>query len=712
MSIEDAILKLAESQNRTNQLIESRMNRPGVVARGAAAVGRGVTSVATAPVRVASATVRGVTAPLRIAAAGAANVATAPYRLATGVTRAAGSAATAPFRAMGGLFGGGTTKALNNLSDVVAKEKTQKLLLEQVELFRSEFLSEMKRMREKNLDALEDRRERGKESSIGRPGAGQVSTDETKDKKGSNIPWKKLLGGLAGLATSAIAAKKAFDLFKGDVDTKPTTGETPEEKARRQREARAATAQNEKRLKAAQKLRNLDTRFNLASTQKIGSDLDEIVKDTNTSAGNAYRTTKAATLASGELDESPFDEAARKNSAAAQRKRIANAYGQMGADRAEGARIARIANAYGQMGADRAEGARIVRIANAYGQMGADRAMQERIAIAEGRVPANLDEVPSQKVESGRFKSVAITGLKTTGKVLSTSARIAGPAGAFVEGVAAFGNAEAKKKGSTSTEVLVSNLASLPSVFSDIVNTGINSAFGTKFKTTYARDFTQAALEGMRDTKEKITGDASFGQMEGAVKLAERVDQLPIVGDGSRAGAYEMIQAGIEKERKKERQKQIAGEELRRFGIRSQVGEVNRLDARDPLLSQSARLVESLRFGKGIGVSRKLLKTLGLTKDDYVVKKVVQRDKNNQKIADSQQLELTESGIQKLASTKSADLEKLNDLIENLLTKQRSGVSQAPYVDASSRQNVSNTSNTTVLSGSTPSTVNVYDNMF
>ena len=692
MSIEDAILKLAESQNRTNQLIESRMNRPGVVARGAAAVGRGVTSVATAPVRVASATVRGVTAPLRIAAAGAANVATAPYRLATGVTRAAGSAATAPFRAMGGLFGGGTTKALNNLSDVVAKEKTQKLLLEQVELFRSEFLSEMKRMREKNLDALEDRRERGKESSIGRPGAGQVSTDETKDKKGSNIPWKKLLGGLAGLATSAIAAKKAFDLFKGDVDTKPTTGETPEEKARRQREARAATAQNEKRLKAAQKLRNLDTRFNLASTQKIGSDLDEIVKDTNTSAGNAYRTTKAATLASGELDESPFDEAARKNSAAAQRKRIANAYGQMGADRAEGARI--------------------VRIANAYGQMGADRAMQERIAIAEGRVPANLDEVPSQKVESGRFKSVAITGLKTTGKVLSTSARIAGPAGAFVEGVAAFGNAEAKKKGSTSTEVLVSNLASLPSVFSDIVNTGINSAFGTKFKTTYARDFTQAALEGMRDTKEKITGDASFGQMEGAVKLAERVDQLPIVGDGSRAGAYEMIQAGIEKERKKERQKQIAGEELRRFGIRSQVGEVNRLDARDPLLSQSARLVESLRFGKGIGVSRKLLKTLGLTKDDYVVKKVVQRDKNNQKIADSQQLELTESGIQKLASTKSADLEKLNDLIENLLTKQRSGVSQAPYVDASSRQNVSNTSNTTVLSGSTPSTVNVYDNMF
>ena len=364
------------------------------------------------------------------------------------------------------------------------------------------------------------------------------------------------------------------------------------------------------------------------------------------------------------------------------------------------------------MGADRAEGARIVRIANAYGQMGADRAMQERIAIAEGRVPANLDEVPSQKVESGRFKSVAITGLKTTGKVLSTSARIAGPAGAFVEGVAAFGNAEAKKKGSTSTEVLVSNLASLPSVFSDIVNTGINSAFGTKFKTTYARDFTQAALEGMRDTKEKITGDASFGQMEGAVKLAERVDQLPIVGDGSRAGAYEMIQAGIEKERKKERQKQIAGEELRRFGIRSQVGEVNRLDARDPLLSQSARLVESLRFGKGIGVSRKLLKTLGLTKDDYVVKKVVQRDKNNQKIADSQQLELTESGIQKLASTKSADLEKLNDLIENLLTKQRSGVSQAPYVDASSRQNVSNTSNTTVLSGSTPSTVNVYDNMF
>ena len=710
MSIEDAILKLAESQNRTNQLIESRMNRPGVVARGAAAVGRGVTSVATAPARLASATVRGVTAPLRIAAAGAANVATAPYRLAAGVTRTAGSAAAAPFRAMGGLFGGGTTKALNNLSDVVAKEKTQKLLLEQVELFRSEFLSEMKRMREKNLDALEDRRERGKESSIGsRPGAGQVSTDETKDKKGFNIPWKKLLGGIAGLATSVVVAKKAFDLFKGDVDTKPTTGETPEETARRQREAKAATAQNEKRMKAAQKLRNLDTRFNLASTQKIGSDLDEIVKDTNTSAGNAYRTTKASTLASGELDESPFDKAARKNSEAAQRKRIANAYGQMGANRAEGARISRIANAYGQMGANRAEGARIARIANAYGQMGTDRAMQERIAIAEGRVPANLDEVPSQKVESGRFKSIATTGLKTTGKVLSTSARIAGPAGAFVEGVAAFGNAEAKKEGSTSTEVLVANLASLPSVFSDIVNTGINSAFGTKFKTTYARDFTQAALEGMRDTKEKITGDASFGQMEGAVKLAERVDQML---DGSKPGAYEMINAGKEQEREKERQKQIAREELRRFGIRSQVGEVNRLDARDPLLSQSARLVESLRFGKGIGVSRKLLKTLGLTKDDYVVKKVVQRDKNNNKIADSQQLELTESGIQKLASTKSADLEKLNDLIENLLTKQRSGVSQAPYVDASSRQNVSNTSNTTVLSGSAPSTVNVYDNMF
>ena len=673
MSIEDAILKLAESQNRTNQLIESRMNRPGVVARGAAAVGRGVTSVATAPIRAASATVRGVTAPFRIAAAGAANIATAPYRFAAGVTRAAGSAATAPFRAAGGLFGGGSTKALNNLADVVAKERTQKLLFEQVELFRSDFLSEMKRMREGNLDALEDRRERGKESSISRPpGTGQGSTDEAKDKKGFNIPWKKLLGGLAGLATSAIAAKKAFDLLKGDVDTKLTTGETPEEKAIRQAKAAAATAQNEKKTEAAQKIRNADTRFNLASKQKIGSDLDEIVKDTNTSAGNAYRTNKAATAASEFLDESPFDEAARKNSELAQRKRLANAYGQMGADRAEGARI----------------------------------------AIAEGRVPANLDEIPSQKVESGRFKSVATKGLRTTGKVLSTSARIAGPAGAFVEGVAAFGNAEAKKKGSTSTEVLVANLASLPSVFSDIVNTGINAAFGTKFKTTYASEFTEAALKGMRDTKEKITGDASYGQMEGAVKLAERVDQLPIVGDGSRAGAYEMIQAGIEKEREKERQKQIAREELRRFGIRSQVGEVNRLDARDPLLSQSARLVESLRFSKGIGVSRKLLKTLGLTKDDYVVKKVVQRDKNNQKIADSQQLELTESGIQKLASTKSADLEKLNVLIENLLTKQRSGVSQAPYIDASSRQNVSNTSNTTVLSGSTPSTVDVYDNMF
>jgi hypothetical protein len=702
MSIEDAILKLAESQNRTNQLIESRMNRPGVVARGAAAVGRGVTSVATAPARLASATVRGVTAPFRIAAAGAANVATAPYRLAAGVTRAAGSAATAPFRAMGGLFGGGTTKALNNLSDVVAKEKTQKLLLEQVELFRSEFLSEMKRMREKNLDALEDRRERGKESSIGsRPGAGQVSTDETKDKKGFNIPWKKLLGGIAGLATSVIVAKKAFDLFKADIDTKTdtktTTGETPEEEAKRLREerARAAAAERERLSKASQnldesffdqaakknsaaaaaqraKLVNAYTRMGAGRAEsariaiaegRVPANLNEIVKDTNTSAGNAYRTTKAATLASDQLDESLFDQAAKKNSAAAQRAKLVNAYTRMGAD----------------------------------------RAIQERITIAEGRVPANFNEIPEPEVKPSKAKALT----KGAGKVIGKGAKVLGPAGAFVELAAAVGDKKNTELGSTVGEKgIVGLLATIPFV-ADLVSKGVNYSAGTNLPTDMTSRFTDFSLERLRNLKEVTTGSAYFGQTEGALERAIRADKLPLIGDGSQAGANERLKRQKEQEA---RELENAIEDARRTSYLTGLSQLG-INRRKTSLSNT---VESLRFATagGSGQLRKLRRELGLKEGtDFTTDFVGKKDASGKLTGEgASRIVLTEAGVEKLRSAQGDKLQELQQFITQMVANK--SVSQNPIVDASSRQNVSNTSNTTVLSGSAPSTVNVYDNMF
>ena len=648
MSIEAAILKLAESQNKTNALIETRMNRPGAVVRGVSAVGRGVGSVATAPYRGAMAAGRAATAPFRLAASTAANIATAPYRIAAGAGRIAGDIATAPFRAVGaaagGIFGGGTAKSINKLTDIVAKESTQKALLEQVELFRSDYLAEMKRRRQDNLDALEAGREGT--SGRGRFAAGAiVGSDLSAGAPGGpKIPGLgKIAAAFAGLAASVVAAKKVLDKFKADADKKPEKIDTKSSDAR----------DNAKR----------------------------------TAAVNARSRLQAARQASANLDETPFDEAANKNSALAQRKRIANAYGQMGADRAEGARIARIANAYGQMGADRAEGA--------------------RIAIAEGRVPANLNEIPEPEVKPSKTKVVATTAAKNLGKFFSTAGKVAGPPGLVIEGAAAFGDKKNTELGSTFLEKLPVNLLAIAPFLADLGATGINYAAGTDLSTDMTSRFRNYSLEKLRNLQEATTGSAYFGQMEGARERAIRFDQAPIIGDGSKPFAYEGLQAQKEREA---RELENAIEDARRTSYLTGLSQLG-INRRKTSLSN---IVESLRFATtgGSGQLRKLRRELGLKEGtDFTTDFVGKKDASGKLTGEgASRIILTEAGVEKLRNAQGDKLQELQQFIAQMVTNK--SVSQNPIVDASSKVMNSNQSNTTVLSGGAPSTVDLYDNLF
>jgi hypothetical protein len=120
------------------------------------------------------------------------------------------------------------------------------------------------------------------------------------------------------------------------------------------------------------------------------------------------------------LDETEFDNAAKANAERARLKKLGDISGTLDEGYYDNAAKANAAAA--------AERARLQAVGKqAYAQMGADRAAQERIAIAEGRVPPDLDEIePKRKPRIGnayRNMKAAIQGYMQMGTDRAAQAR-------------------------------------------------------------------------------------------------------------------------------------------------------------------------------------------------------------------------------------------------------------------------------------------------
>ena len=195
--------------------------------------------------------------------------------------------------------------------------------------------------------------------------------------------------------------------------------------------------------------------------------------------------------------------------------------------------------------------------------------------------------------------------------------------------------------------------------------------------------------------------------MEGARERAIRFDQAPIIGDGSKPFAYEGLQAQKEREA---RELENAIEDARRTSYLTGLSQLG-INRRKTSLSN---IVESLRFATtgGSGQLRKLRRELGLKEGtDFTTDFVGKKDASGKLTGEgASRIILTEAGVEKLRNAQGDKLQELQQFIAQMVTNK--SVSQNPIVDASSKVMNSNQSNTTVLSGGAPSTVDLYDNLF